>query len=571
MVQSFRSLDGGDAGPLEGEQLAKALEHALGESQTDPEVSALDLVGWFALRSSAGLHTGDIEFHNAHFRRPKDLALILRSQPDGDVLLEFYSRAKTPRLSPEQHRWGALRLSTDVPVLGPIEVTMRPAIGEEELTTLESLDRALEGEQRKSRRGRAQVKLVGGLRPRQLASGSAVPVYEANALSASGIPALLIPKKRQLWLAVSAIFVSVFAISAGVCSVFFLMYGPHAETRTPKVIGLQADPQRDQVLLTWDRNNPFMRAAKTAILHIEDGAQHRDVRLDGAQINHAAVLYRPQSDDVTFRLEVRGKQGSPISESVRVLDAASRTPLDLTTAAEAQTPVANPALPPTGHREPNPAPSPKLAPLPDLPSPNAALLSALEAGIAKAWEHRINLAHPAVSNPPAPEQPPATPVKKSPPPVSIPTSTQADVRPKIDSEEPALRNQPAAETPQLLLPLPPAPVPSPPVQPPAPVPARTTPPTDFKPPRPIRQVVPDTSAIPPGLLASSPQVKVLVKIDKEGNVTDAQIVSDGTNMSEPLTDAALRAARFWTFEPATLGRQSVASEHTIVFQFRPLP
>jgi TonB family protein len=601
VMQSFRSLDVHEAGPVEGEQLAKAFERALGESQTDPEVSALDLVGWFSLRPSAGLHASDIEFHNAHFRRPKDLALILRSQADGDVLLEFYSRAKTPRLSPEEHRWGALRLSTDVPVLGPIEVTMRAAVAEDELMSLDSLDRALEGEHRKSRGGmKGGLKILragqgGILRERQLAVDAAVPVYEANGGKASRIPALLISSTPRLWLVLSVIFVAVFAIFGAATFAFFLLHGLRAETARPgslravvpdTSLGLRAEAQHDRVLLSWNRRNPAVRSAKSATLHIEDGAQRRDVHLDAAQIDNAAVLYDAKSDDVTFRLEVRSTQGSAVVESVRVLDAAPRTPLDLSTVGNAPIPGPEPAPSQlTEQRDSNPAPEtktaaaliapapvplPNAALLPTLPSPNGALMAALEAAVSKAWEHHVELASAAVSNRTARAQATASTLKKSPPPVSNAISTHSELRSKVGTEEPSLIKQQAenSQTAPAVRNVPVTPPPAP-VQGPVETQGTSVPQADFKPPRPIRQVVPDTSPIPPTVLASSPQVKVMVQIDKQGNVTDAQIVAGETNVSEVLANAALRAAMYWTFEPGTLGGRSVATSHTIVFQFRP--
>jgi TonB family protein len=601
VLQSFRPLHVVEEGPLEDQRLAKAFEQAFGESQTDSEVSALDLVGWYSLRASAGLQAGDMEFHNAHFRRPKDIALILRSQADGDISLEFYSRAKAPRLSPEQHRWGALRLSTDVPVLGPIEVTMRAAIAEDELKTLDSLDQALEGERRKSRSLiKTNLKIFKPSQPgidsgRQAALEPGVPGSEGAAGAAASVPALLLSNRPRLWWVPSAILVAVFAVIAAAAFAFFFLHGLRAEKVTPgslgadaadSGLGLRAEARGGEVLLSWNRRHPAIHSAKAAILHIDDGAVHRDVQLDAVQIDNAAVLYRPKSDDVTFRLEVRARQSSAVRESLRVLDAAQRTPLDLGTAASEQAPTAEAApLQPAEHPDSNtpaeakvlgspitPAPisSPIAAPMPTLPSPSVALLGALEAGIAKEWERRIEWASASVSKTAPPVHRTASRSYKSPGPVRDAISTQPDLRPKIYDEEPppvkqlSKKPEPASVIPNMPQPQSPAPI-----QPPLETQAPRVSPSDFTPARPTRQVVPDTTPLPSAVLASSPQVKVLVEIDKDGHVTSAQVVGDSRNLDEALMNAALLAAKYWTFEPATLGGRSVASEHTILFRFRP--
>ncbi len=99
-------------------------------------------------------------------------------------------------------------------------------------------------------------------------------------------------------------------------------------------LGLRVQTQGDRVLLSWNRRNSVVRSASQAILHIDDGSQHRDVRLNAGETENGAVLYRPKSDDVTFQLEVRNAQGAAIAESIRVLDGAGNAPLDVSATAE---------------------------------------------------------------------------------------------------------------------------------------------------------------------------------------------------------------------------------------------
>ncbi len=52
IVQAFRSFSGADSNglALEGPGLEQAFERSFIASQTDPEVSALDVIGWYAMR-----------------------------------------------------------------------------------------------------------------------------------------------------------------------------------------------------------------------------------------------------------------------------------------------------------------------------------------------------------------------------------------------------------------------------------------------------------------------------------------------------------------------------------------
>jgi len=64
------------------------------------------------------------------------------------------------------------------------------------------------------------------------------------------------------------------------------------------------------------------------------------------------------------------------------------------------------------------------------------------------------------------------------------------------------------------------------------------------------------------------QIKVLVRVDETGRVVDARILEGKNRVGSMLGSAALTAARQWVFEPASLHGKTIASDHTILFQFR---
>jgi hypothetical protein len=61
----------------------------------------------------------------------------------------------------------------------------------------------------------------------------------------------------------------------------------------------------------WDRASRPIRNADRAVLFIEDGTVKSQLDLTGRQLDSSSVMYLPQSERVTFRLEVhRGSQST---------------------------------------------------------------------------------------------------------------------------------------------------------------------------------------------------------------------------------------------------------------------
>ena len=89
----------------------------------------------------------------------------------------------------------------------------------------------------------------------------------------------------------------------------------------------------------------------------------------------------------------------------------------------------------------------------------------------------------------------------------------------------------------------------------------------FSPAKPIRQVkprMPDEISTDTGY---PPPVDVKVWIDKTGQVTKAELLSDHTETE--IADIAAHAALKWTFEPARLADNPVNSEMVMHFRFTP--
>ncbi len=651
IVQAFKSFSASQSdepGATEGERRQRFFKQASAAAQTDPEVSALELIGWYSMRDAGGLHASDVAFHNAHFARPNDAALILKREAPGVALLELYTKAEDAPMSAEAHRWGAVRLPLDAPVIGLVEVAMHRA--GEELRRLEgpdSLDRVLARGDRKSKLrtriplsilrsrqtgaeenktatdtvespARAQIiRRQRAMVPEQRAVSEPTAMMRINAGQPPAVPALFRPEPRRRWM--PWIFsVILCALTAGITFAFLVLHGLDSGSGTPRFLqgllpdaGLQlrAEGQGDRLLLSWNRRNAVVRTAADGVLHIDDGAQHRDVRLDAGQMENGLVLYRPGSNDVTFRLEVHSQQGSTIAATVRVLDGSRREPIDLSRplqasaagpASAAPAPVEHSAKP---TRKPNAESSPQAnAPPERADSAANRVQNATDISVV-ALPAQPDAARPT-SVAGAPDITPGTP------PIlvqagsnSTPSQT-ASTGASISGSAPVLNAAPSvpldSAASQTASPLPLASADFPPaVSPPADenskpsntvpskapqstaaIPVVVTPaksqatvqppplPATLVPPRPLRQVLPDIREIAPILMQVNPRVEVEVEIDAKGRVTGARIISHGKKIKQVLAGAALSAARQWIFEPAKLHGQAVPSTHVIVFEFQ---
>lgn len=83
----------------------------------------------------------------------------------------------------------------------------------------------------------------------------------------------------------------------------------------------------------------------------------------------------------------------------------------------------------------------------------------------------------------------------------------------------------------------------------------------------VHQVLPDVSQKARDTIRGKVRVSVKVSVDPAGKVTNAALDSPGP--SKYFADAALHAAKNWTFAPAKANGQSIASDWLLRFEFAP--
>lgn len=565
----------------------KLFEQHLLASQKQAGAAPLKLVGWYAIRQAGGLSAADLAYHEWYFSRPEDLALILTPESPSGISLELYCRTVTGAITDSAYRAGFVRLST-APLESPVEILPRPKIQDdffmrayefgdaEETTAAPGWKGTLAVRYRNvfSRLRSSPPEPHGATPP--AAPATAAPRQEtkpekreapvpppippplpapnlpapARALSVSP-PAPVFPvstgtfglrapapKSRTLWLPVLTAFLLTSGLTFGV--VYYL----RATDNLPPFLQsfalnpsleLKVEAQGTRLLLSWNRQSRAVRHARDGFLQIDDGSQRRRVTLDASQVANGSILYRPNSDDVTFRLEVHALDGRTVTESMRVLEGLRPAALDLSPDA--------PAAPPTRSEKAGSPPLPRTS----VPQPRPAAAPPQNEPAAVVDNLQASAGNPAAAPPAAPAPQKTTELTKEEEALAVPEETpaQSPTAPVLEQPkaEPPRRPSPLANAPDTL--------------------------QSYQPPKPVRQVLPNLSSLPTGLAAMGGQLEVLVNVDETGRVTAATPVQTARKMNAVLVQSALDAARLWRFTPATLHGKAVASRHSILFQFSP--
>lgn len=655
--------------------------------RSDPDLSGLDWVGWYSLRASGGLNESDLEFHNTHFHRSSDVALIVRLESSETVSLEFYSQPGMDALRTCEQRRGVVSVSRKCMALDSIQVIIRdtytaPPLAMEEVRTDPSGNGEPPHEPIRGITNATEVDLATELGPKGLPIASedvagpaglsqsspqmspvaapdrspllawplrshlaieapsatsakatpaattlpyasrvssievgempvtaphsrpevaaevpgAVPVSteqvkalsqhapEMSAATAADTPepkycgsmpvlpikapaerfpgvarpqsgppvhsseiskAPVLPQhepprdisraplragkaKRPVSLIAIGSAAMVLLAVSGVAVAFSVLRHPsHAVSGTQ--LGLRVlRLDRGQLELGWDPDAPEIRNAQAARLIIIDGSLHKELNLGSAQLHLGRLIYFPYGTDVQFRLQVFVGDKRSVTEFVRVIvpgvkqfsvDWLSKRRMSAT-----ESPAHRPQVSPEG----------TVTFVPSGPEDG-------------------NLQRQLKSHDFWP--PPHEGAYVIPPP---------DIRVKGGSNLPpavaltALSKRPVAPA-------------AAPVQPSAPqstelqnalIPA-------FVPPHPVRQVMPDIRPLGLADISAPTEIAITVKIDESGTVYDASPVGNIEGLNRLLINAAVIAAKQWKFTPGTIRGKPAATEHTIIFEFRP--
>jgi TonB family protein len=348
------------------------------------------------------------------------------------------------------------------------------------------------------------------------------------------------------------------AVALAVLTVGLLSYSFHPavrpaaapDHRAPNYLYLTVERDGPALRLLWDGNSPSVRGATRAVLHIQDGDQQSDRELAPSQLLAGQITYQPQHSAVTFRLNVYAGEPNAIG-LVQVM---------LPPSPIAAPPPAQPIPHPTQNSLPIERPPVRAIAHAEAP----AALYALTARSYATRSQNIQAQLPVVTSPVAAKMSPPVAHEMSPParveesPWHSLNAAQSDIPPS--GRELTVR---ASTTP---------------------VPGSRWGGLFGKIPllRRLRKQGKAVDAVPvnqprpivriPGDQQLSAPVDVGVKVDvnKSGKVNDAEVVDYGDDpLSPTLANAALAAARNWTFAPPQVDDVPVASQLIIHFYFSP--
>jgi hypothetical protein len=237
----------------------------LGEFRADSDLLGLEPLGWFVLhaRGDISLAAADLEVYDGCFGEPWQVALVLRPGRQATVRAGFFVRARDGSLRTESSHREFTLLTSHGPEAAPVHPESDP-----------------------------------------------VPLPPPHASSRRTL--------RWLWLAPGLLAI--------ITAVVVLRNRFHSELPSPPpTFAFRIAEGEGRLRLEWDGKAPELQGAR-AVLAIDDGKDHSEVRLDQAALGTGAMPFVRHSTDLQVRMTVYPARGAPLAESARLVTGARSTP-----------------------------------------------------------------------------------------------------------------------------------------------------------------------------------------------------------------------------------------------------
>lgn len=251
-----------------------ALAAALQSWRNDPELAALEPVGWYHshTRSEIFLSESDLEFFSRFFPQPWQIALVVRPASFVLVRAGFFFREADGRIHAEssygEFPLTSARLAEPAPAQDPS---------------------MLEAEHN----GSVAVPLPAVSAPPRIAPPPAIPAPRR--------------RSRLVWYLAGLILLAAAALG------LWRWNAPRPR------LALTATDLRGALRIAWDRTAGPVRSAARGRLEIDDRGVRTEVKLTPADLRAGSISYARQSGDVAVRLRVEPASGSPVEEATRFL------------------------------------------------------------------------------------------------------------------------------------------------------------------------------------------------------------------------------------------------------------
>jgi hypothetical protein len=336
-------------------------------------------------------------------------------------------------------------------------------------------------------------------------------------------------------------------------------------------IQLGVDREGSLLRVHWDRNLPTLRDATRAVLHVQDGEIQTDRILTAYDLSTGSADYEPRNTELAFRLDVYSASPRATGQvQVMNLPAQSEIPAARATEARVMPPPQTSrtqqiAVTPLTHREPVVAgtiakpevtneTSRSVAKADDNTKPDVAIVIP---PVAKAESKlpdtpdlparrvsdtsSVSRVGPAIERTPVPDIPALAPKAAvsdgSPSVIVLAEPVSGSKLSHVVGKVPLLRRLQSHE--------------------------------GVAAPVPVYQAQPKLKLAPQQRVTAPLQVDVKVDVADSGNVSSAEIVEYGEPPNFSLANAALAAARQWTFKPARTEDLPVPSQVILHFRFEP--
>ena len=303
-----------------------------------------------------------------------------------------------------------------------------------------------------------------------------------------------------------------------------------ASTEVKKTsLGLAVEKRGNGLLVSWDGNAPIVSKANFGMLLIRGSGVSRDVPLTTDELRAGGSVYTLASDELRFQLNiVAGEQ--VVREFLTVVrpltpESPARPPTRLASASSGNSNAAVPS--PPAKSEPAPQPLAEIRQFePVAPSQSAAAPPlGLDEPPAAGGLAPVNTRTLSVPNPTS---------------VSVPNQPSASVPAPVEVQGKEVPVRQMQSDPVLA--------------------------AEARPPVAIHRVVPVVPILLRGQLWNTTVVDVRMSVDASGSVVKAEAVPK-PGLHPVLRDEAVKAARWWKFQPASFNGHPVPAEIVVQFNF----
>ena len=126
------------------------------------------------------------------------------------------------------------------------------------------------------------------------------------------------PRKGWFWIPLSFIFLLLGVVMGFQIALTFRSQQPPNLAVDPYTLDLTVVQFGDSLHLKWNTEAAVFRTARRGVLHIQDGANQKEVELKQEDLSRGGALYRNATSNVQFRLEVFPRDRNSVAESIEL-------------------------------------------------------------------------------------------------------------------------------------------------------------------------------------------------------------------------------------------------------------